>query len=217
VSKNFSLANASDLNALLGSLPSSMSASADYGRGCTPSNGIAMSGKVDLTVSNLSLNVNAKTASGRFVLNSSNLSKQGKVMADGRIEGSFSGSFTTGLQGNGSLTLTNFLLPNNKRVNGTVTATAHSSSSYGVDLSLQDTSQLSIQMGLTAQKSGDDIFISTRSPGAVGAYSVTLQQVRFNTELCQNYPIGGTATFSRSGQTWTANFNTRCDGSYTLR
>lgn len=216
VSKNFSLANASDLNALLSSLPSTMTASASYGNGCTPSNGIAMGGTVEMTVSNFALNLNAKTASGRFAMTATNLSKQGKVMADGRIEGSFSGSFTNGLQGNGSFTLSNFLLPNNKRVNGTVTATAQSSSSYSVDVSLQDSSQLAIQMGLTAQQTGDDILISTRSPGTVGAYSVTLQQVRFNTELCKNYPIGGSATFSRSGQSWTATFNSRCDGSYTL-
>jgi|GEM_PF-6951189 len=217
VTKNFNLAGLSSIDAFLASLPNPVVATVDYGAGCTPASGGSMSGQATLQVADLAINADAGTVSGRVTLAANMLKKDGAILADGTMSGGFAGAFANGLTGSGDIALSNFMLPGGIRTSGSVTVNVQSADAYLFGISLADSNNVNTNLNLVVQKSGADYLINTASPGSVNQYAVTLTQVRMNTDVCPNYPIGGTATFGSGGQTWTATFDGSCNGTYTLR
>jgi hypothetical protein len=218
VTKNISLTGASDLNTFLASLPNPLTANVDYGSGCTPAGGGTMSGQASLQVSDLVINSSNGQASGKISLAASNLKKDGAILADGVVSGNFSGSFaSSGLSGTGNISLSGFMVPGGIRTTGTIAVTLQSASSYLFGIDVADSNSVNTRLDLSVQKSGSDYLLNTIAPGTVNQYAVTLSQVKMNTDVCPNYPIGGTVTFSKGEQTWTATFDKGCNGTYILR
>ncbi len=57
--------------------------------------------------------------------------------------------------------------------------------------------------------------LNTSVPGTIGPYTVSISNVALDQDICPNYPIGGTISFTKSvGPTGVVTFTGACDGSY---
>ncbi|MFA7242294.1 MAG: hypothetical protein WC091_19455 [Sulfuricellaceae bacterium] len=218
VTMNVNLANATDLSALLLNLPKPTLVTVNYGNGCTTASGEKMAGTVELRIDNLTIDPNTQKIALSFGLTSSNLTKNGQVVADGTVAGNFSIGLGGDGAGSGSIQMTNFLVAGGARLSGTVDFNMLSSSSFTVNLALSNSNNVQTRLALSANTASDGSqVISTTTPGTVNQYSVTLNAITYNDKVCSAYPIAGNAVFSTGGNTWTAVFDQRCNGGYTLQ
>jgi hypothetical protein len=56
--------------------------------------------------------------------------------------------------------------------------------------------------------------LKTKSPGTIGSYTLSIDEVVWNKKRCSNYPIGGRLIFTKEGKTGIVTFDDSCDGSY---
>lgn len=208
----------------LETLPPSLTVSLNYGTGCTASDGSTMSGGVTLQLSNLSLSAASSsspiTVSGNFSLVLDKLRKNWVLLGNGQVAGNanlaISLSSSSG-QSSGSLNiqLTNLVLSTGTLINGTVALTVASNTQQNASINLSTSNgPIVLALQLTENSSNDVITVNSTSPGTVGNYSAQISNLQMNPAVCENYPVGGTISFTKSGQTSTVTFNGSCDGNY---
>ncbi|MDP2827774.1 MAG: hypothetical protein Q8O37_04130 [Sulfuricellaceae bacterium] len=208
----------------LDALPPSITISANYAAGCTASNGSSMSGSATLALSNLTLSQASSSApisvSGNFSLTLNNVTQNGVTLGNGQISGNASlvislGSSSSQSSGTVNMQLTNLVLSTGDSVNGTIAITIVSNTQQNVGLNLTTNSgPIVLNLQITESATSDVITINTTSTGTVGNYSTQISNLQLNPAVCENYPVGGTISFTKNSQTSTVTFNGSCDGNY---
>jgi hypothetical protein len=217
VTMNADLSNASDINTLLKNLPKPFIINVDYGQGCKAENGDTLSGSAEVKVDNLAIDSVANTLTATLSIVSKNLTKNGKVIGDGSVGGNINANLGNST-GNGHFDLTNFLVSTGTRITGNVNFSILDKTNTTVDLDIFSSNNIHAKMSLLATKINDKSYsFSTQSPGTINQYTVTFNSVVYDTAVCKNYPIAGTAVFTADSKTQTATFNSRCDGTYSLQ
>jgi hypothetical protein len=67
---------------------------------------------------------------------------------------------------------------------------------------------------LIEQVDTNTIAFSTVKSGTIGDFTVTMNNVTMNSEICESYPISGSIDFVRGSESGTVTFTDACDGSY---
>jgi len=221
VSMNVNLAEATDLNSFLQNLPKPTIATLSYGAGCNSENGDVMSGDAELRLNNLDINQTTGDINALLSITANNLTRNGVVISDGGMTANIALKVTdmeaATLSGGGTVQLSNYLIPNGLRLNGEIALTAADAGNFTIGVNVSYNNAMSVVLDLIAANVNDDMLLSTQAPGRLNQYAVTLNAIKYNSELCEAYPIGGTMTFSAGQQSWTATFDDRCDGSYLLQ
>lgn len=209
----------------LETLPSAITINASYGTGCTSSTGSSMSGSATLALSNLVLSQSSSGAplniSGNFSLTLNTVKQNGMLLGNGLITGGanlvISLDASSGQSsGTASMQLTNLELSTGTSINGTVAITVASNTQQNVGVNLTTNSgPIVLNLQVTESTTSDVITVNTTSTGTVGSYSTQISNLQLNPEVCSNYPVGGTISFTKNSQTSTVTFNGSCDGSYT--
>ncbi len=217
VKLNVDLSKVKSLDNLLQNLPKPTIANIDYGTGCTNSKKESFSGSAIVTINNLTVDSVTKNLSVSLALTSSHLVKNGKEMADGNISGTITANLGNAT-GSGNFDLTNFLVSTGKHLSGNLNLSIIDKTNMEASVDIKTSNDIHIQLPLAATKINDSsMSISTKSPGSVSQYTVTLNSVLYDTNVCKGYPISGKAVFTANGKSQTATFNNRCDGTYTLQ
>jgi hypothetical protein len=101
---------------------------------------------------------------------------------------------------------------------GTVDITlGGTTSTADVNLETSD-GPVDIGLRLVQGNTTGSMVINSVSPGTVGPYTVSISDLRLDTERCGGNPAGGTITFtSAAGTTADVTFDSACDGGYAYR
>ncbi|GAB4255758.1 MAG: hypothetical protein Kow0065_04020 [Methylomicrobium sp.] len=223
VSMNFDISQATDLDTFLQNLPKPAIATIDYGQGCVASLGDTFSGQAELRLYDLNINQTTGALGANLQLIVNNLTKNGALLSDGSISLSLAAqslnlddsNLLAGVQMQAQLD--NFLVSNGMRLQGTVDMIGDNSSNLHMGIKLSSDNILHTDLKLLGIQQGDDMILSTEGPSSVNQYSVVFNALRFNSDLCESYPIGGTIIMSTGQQSWTARFDESCDGGYVLQ
>jgi len=207
----------------LQSFPPSLTISANYGTGCTSSTGSSMSGSATLALSNLAMSQASSGApinvSGNFSLTLNKVKKNGVLLGNGQLTGdlnlAISLSSSSGQSsGTANIQFTNLVLSTGTLINGTVSLAIASNTQQNSSVNITTSAgPVILSLQLTENSSGAAI-MNTTSAGTVRNYSTQISNLQLSPKTCANYPVGGTITFAKGGQTSTVTFNASCDGSY---
>jgi hypothetical protein len=151
-----------------------------------------------------------------------NVKVNGAMVANGGVTATFnvavnSSGTTPTFSGVVTATLNNLQLPNNIGFNGTITINLNSSGTTTVSTNVVSSpSNVLINFNnMTVVSQGDgSVLINTSAAGTVGAYTVSISNVRVNPSVCQTGAIAGSVSFTKAGQTGVVTFNSACNYTY---
>ena len=144
------------------------------------------------------------------------LSKNGTIISNGSMSGTLSANIQNSTA-TGHIDFTDFLLPNGLLISGGIDLQALENSDILIDMAISTDSNMNAQLQLIISSAEDDSFtVNTKTPGTIDQYTVSLDSIIYSPDLCEAYPIAGSATFSTDNETQTVRFNDRCDGTYIL-
>ncbi len=213
---NFDLSSAESLDGLLQSLPKPSIINIDYGSGCTTDTGELMAGQTSLTVDDLAIDANTGNISAIFSMEVNNLSKDNITLGNGTLSGNLVANMENS-SASGHIGMSNFLIPNGLQLSGGIDLQTLENKDLLLDVSITSDSNINAQLKLLVTANEDDSYtLNTQAPGTIDQYTVTIDSLFFNSELCEAYPIAGEILFSTSEQTQTVRFDDRCDGTYIL-
>jgi hypothetical protein len=160
---------------------------------------------------------------GNVAVTLTNVKVNGVLVADGSLSAAINiGVGSTGgnptYSGTITVTLNNLQLPNSLGFNGTITIGLNSAGTTTVTTDLVSSPHnVAIKLyGVTVATQADgSVLINTTAASTVGAYGVTINNLRVDTNICQTGAIGGTMSFTKGGQTGTVTFNSTCNYTYT--
>lgn len=205
----------------LSDIPQSLTINFNYGSSCRLDAQTTMGGSGSFGLTNLVLAEDLSVIKGNLSATLNNISLNGQTVASGNISAAvnLSANPSTGsIAGTINTTLTNLYLPGGMGGSGTVNITLQSAGSalLAVNLnSLPDNTPITANLSIVPQPSGAIVVNSTGANNTVGAYSLAISNLLFNTATCEQYPVGGQIQFSKDSQTGTLTFNGACDGNYT--
>ncbi|MCF7969706.1 MAG: hypothetical protein K9L22_00880 [Methylococcaceae bacterium] len=223
VAMNFNLSEATDLESFLQNLPKPAIANISYGNGCIPvDSSDTMTGQAELRLNNLDINQMTGEIQANLDLIVNNLAKNAQIISDGKISINLglgaidadTGSFS----GGGTIQLSNYLIPNGMRLQGAININSTDDSNMDIGINVSDSNNtIHAVFDLIASNLNDEMTLNTTTPGTLNQYAVVFDAIKYNTDVCEAYPIGGDMIFSANQQSWTVTFDSRCDGSYLVK
>ncbi len=210
-----------DIAAALAGLPSTITASADYGSGCSAADGSFFSGGVELEINNLQINPNTFSVSLTMAARVNNLTQDNMLIGNGSMSGSLNANL--GAEAiNADILFSNFIVSNGQHLDGTMTLNALGDV-FKVNLDVTSDGVFSSKMALvmTEVTSGDDdydsgVYSINSTSGSVNGYDVKINDLIVDSDACEQYPVGGSIVFTKNGKSWTTTFDSSCNGSYRL-
>ena len=116
----------------------------------------------------------------------------------------------SGLTGNITVSFDNLTAAGYTVTSGTVTFSSPGGLTAQLAANL-NTSQGAVNITVEADRPTDTrIVFRTPTPGTIAGYTVNLNNVVVDTEVCDGYPSGGSATASQGGETATVTFTPSC-------
>jgi hypothetical protein len=97
---------------------------------------------------------------------------------------------------------------------GTIVITIPSPGVYRFALDLATNQGPANLVATLALQQEEQFLVSTVGPGTILGYTVTIDNVLFDTSLCPQFPIGGRITVASGGKTGEITFNAACNGTY---
>jgi hypothetical protein len=158
-----------------------------------------------------------KNVSGQININNLSISGQqlsGTIQISGTLD-ELNLSKLLETTGTIRLTFSNFILGAYTINSGFVDIVITQSGSANVITNLQ-TSQGPVNLNVLLTMTQNGAVLNTTAPGAAGPYTVAINNVTLDQNICANYPTGGTISFTRNstGTTGVVTFTSACDGSY---
>ena len=208
----------SPANLDLSAPPPSITVSANYpSAGCVSPSGPSMSGGATLALTNLNMGTSSLSTNFSFTFN--NLKRNGVLLGNGQISGSVNNivlDANSNLQsGTATIQLSNLKLSTGDTFNGSISMTFVSSTVINVSTNLSNADGLiALNLQLTESATAGVSTLKTTSTGTIRNYSTQINNLQLNTNVCKNYPIGGSITFTKASQVSTVTFNGSCDGNY---
>jgi len=199
-----------DITGITGNLDSGMSIDFSLTATNLTQNGVVvMNGSVS---GNISFNVSGEVLTqATITINFNNF-----YVADSVMSGGLTVSATDITAGEtldvGTITITfsNLTAVGYTVTSGTATLTNTGSDTFQLVANL-DTSEGAVNMTLNVQTPTETrIIVSTATPGTISGYTVTLNNVTVDTEVCDGYPSSGSVTASQGGDTATVTFTPTC-------
>ena len=202
----------------LSAIPANLAINFTYGNGCTLQPGTTMAGSGNLNVTNIVVTDTALRANISTSLN--NIRLNGTTVASGGLNGALNLTIdpaTEAISGTVNATLNNLLLAGGTGGNGNINVTIQPSG--GILLSTNLTTvpagtPVRLNLSAVPQSTGALIVNTTGTGNSVGSYGLQANNLVYNPNVCESYPVGGQLIFSQSGQTGTVTFNNACNGSY---
>lgn len=103
-----------------------------------------------------------------------------------------------------------------KVTSGTVGLSSTGLDSYRMDVTM-NTSQGAVDIVIDIDfPSETRAIVSTPQPGTIAGYTVSINNITFNTSVCKEYPVSGNVNLTKGSATTKATFTGACDGTYTL-
>ncbi|MDD2556750.1 MAG: hypothetical protein PHH87_00525 [Desulfuromonas sp.] len=225
VSTNLDIAalmGSGDLAAALAGLPSTITASADYGSGCRAADGSFFSGDVGLAVNSLRIDPNSGNISFTMEARVNNLAQDSKLIGNGVMSGSLNANLMSEAI-NADIRFNNFIVSNGQHLDGIMTLNALGGV-YKINLDVTSDGVYSAKLALvmTEITNGDDdddfggVFSVSSTSGSVNGYDVKINNLIIDSDMCEQYPVGGSIVFTKNGKSWTTTFDNSCNGSYHL-
>lgn len=210
-----SLMNAKSLEEVLASLPSTIVASADYGEGCQIENGDMVAGNINLQISGLQINSESGAVSLSFEVDVDNLVRQDVDLGDGRLSGSLN---INQLNISADMHFEQFLVANGQRLDGSISlGTQGDDIRVVMELGSGEQFQTKMDMLISEVEGEEGVYEVNSSYGSVNGYDLQFDNLVFDADACEHYPVDGAVIFTKGGDVWTAVFNPSCDGSYILQ
>ena len=211
----------------LDQVPANLNIAINYATGCVAADGKTMSGSASISFSNLQV-VNDEVAETDTISASSfsvvfnNVTVNGETFANGSASGSFTLQLGTDASnelvlnsGQATLQLTNFMLPNGDVISGTVTLNVTSPSNTLVSINLTTPNGNTVLSLSVVKQANGSFVVNTTTPGQARGYTIVISGLVLDSTACtSNYPIGGTITFTKAGQTATVTFDASCSGNF---
>ncbi len=153
-------------------------------------------------------------------LNFNHLQTNGQTLSGNiQISGSFSSlELSNQVESIGDITLTfSNYTAGDYTMTGTVNISADGSGQALVTTNLH-TNEGPVNMPMIVTQSGDKAMtVNTTAPGTLGPYTVSVNNLRLDNNICAKYPSGGSASFTKGGVKGIVTFTSSCDGKYRYR
>ncbi len=157
------------------------------------------------------------TPSGEVFKITGNVRFEDLLLIDQTIDGMLSFTIldinTEGF-GRMDFTFDNLAWGKGKVYSGTIAATSLSSIRTQLDVDLSTSLGL-VDMSMFVDRQDSDVLVfSTDGASTFGDFTVTMDSVTMDSEVCPNYPVSGSISFVRGDETGVVTFTGACDGSY---
>ena len=131
-----------------------------------------------------------------------------------QISGVAEGLDLSSLSGRLRLTFSHFISGDYTINSGTVDLVVDNQNSGNVEVDLQ-TSEGPVNMNVQLTIGSNDVLtMNSVSPGTVGEYTVSINNITLDEDRCAQYPCSGTVSFTKNGITGVVTFTGACDGTY---
>jgi hypothetical protein len=201
----------------LTAIPPSLTINISYGNGCSvPGGGGTLAGSAVLSLNNLVVTDNSLSGSLSATFN--DVRVNGSPVANGTIQATANlliNSATEAITGTVTINFNAFQLPEfgltgsigiNLNTTGTTTVTTNlTTSPHNI--------AIKVNLAIVDQATGG-VLVNSTGASTVGAYSVQVSNIRIDADVCTTGAIGGTISFTKSGQTGTLTFNSSCQYTY---
>ncbi len=216
------LGSTGDVDAILAGLPSTITASADYGSGCSAADGSVFSGSVGLAINNLNINPNTFTVSLTMEVQLNDLAQDNMLIGNGTMSGSLNANLMSEAI-NADIKFDNFIVANGQILDGVMTLNTLGDV-YNINLDVTSDGVFSSKLALVMTELpsdyddnlGSGVFSVSSTSGSVNGYDVKVNNLIIDSYACEQYPVGGSIVFTKNEKSWTATFDNSCSGSYSL-
>ncbi len=205
-------------------IPPTLTITFDFGNGCTVTDeGLhaTVAGKGVITLTNIVVTDTA--LSGNVAIALTNVKVNGVLVANGNVSATF--NITLGNAGGNpsyagtvNITLTNFQLPDGLGFSGTIGINLNSVGTTTITTNVTSSpNNVTIKLnGVTvAPQSDGSVLINTTAASTVGAYAITISNLKVDADVCQTGALAGSMSYTKGGQTGTVTFNSTCNYTYT--
>ncbi len=200
----------------LTAIPPSLTINVSYGNGCNVQGGGNIAGSAVLSLTNFVVTDNA--VSGNLSATFNNLRVNGAAVANGAVQASLNllvNSATEAVTGTVTINFNAFQLPS-FGLSGSIGISLNTATNTTVTTNLVTSPHnVAIKVNLTiVPQSGGGVLVNSTGASTVGAYTVQVNNVRINSDVCTTGAIGGTISFTQGGQTGTLTFDNSCHYTY---